>query len=182
MVAKEFPSRISDWVSKDVHYDKKDLSVLEPDKTTYKTYNRTGSNPVTLFMLHYNTLEKADLSHSPIVCFTGQGWEILESSQKTIPANLSGTKKIKVNQLIQKKMDTSIITLFWYQSAESAFSNRGIQKIFLFVNKLLGKPDSNSFVRITIKVPRGGSVENTLSDLFDFVQDFYPELRKFCNS
>ena len=124
-----------------MHYDKKVLSGLGADKTIYKTYYRNGNIPITLFMAYYNTLEKADLSHSPFVCFTGQGWEILETSKKTIPVNFSGTEKIKVNQLIQKKMDTSMIALFWYQSAGHSFSNRGLQKISLFFNKLLGKPD-----------------------------------------
>ena len=176
---KEFPSKISGWVAKDVVYDNKILRVLAPDKTIYKTYQKDGSQPITLFMAYYNTLEKADLSHSPIVCFTGQGWDILKSSQKEMPVNLSGTERIKVNQLIQKKLDTLMITLFWYQSADSAFSNRGIQKISLFVNRLIGEPNCNSFVRVTINVPRGGSEEKTLSELYAFVQDLYPELKKF---
>jgi len=176
---KEFPSRILDWTADEVPYDKTVLSVLSPDKIIYKSYHRDGSPPITLFIAYYNTLEKADLSHSPVVCFTGQGWEIENMRKIEIPVNRTDIPKIKVNEIIQKKLNTIMIALFWYQSANNAFSNRGIQKISLLFNKLSGKLDSNAFVRVTATVAEGMSVEETTSHLFSFVQDVYPEIRGF---
>jgi len=178
-LSKEFPSQISDWKAEAVVYDKDVLSVLSPDKIIYKKYKRQGSPSITLFMACYNTLEKADLSHSPIVCFTGQGWEISDSSKKEIPVHLSKNQKIKVNQLIQKKAAATMFTLFWYQSANQAFSNRGFQKISLFFDKLFGKPEYNAFVRVTVNVPIDRSLGEITSELYGFIQDFYPELKRF---
>lgn len=179
---KEFPNRILNWIANEVVYDKEVLSSLSPDKIIYKTYHRDENNegpPITLFLAYYNTLEKADLSHSPIVCFTGQGWEIENTKKLEISLNQSKTQKIKVNAMIQKKLDTTMIVLFWYQSANHVFNNRGIQKISLFFDKLLGKSDSNAFVRVTVNVREGMSIEETTSYLFAFVRDLYPELRRF---
>jgi EpsI family protein len=175
----EFPSRILNWVGHEVVYDKGVISSLSPDKIIYKTYHNSAGPPITLFIAYYNALEKADLSHSPIVCFTGQGWEINDATQKEIPINLPEAPKIKVNQVIQKKLDTTMIVLFWYQSGNHAFANRGIQKISLFLDKLLGRPDSNGFVRVTVSVPAERSIEETTSYVYGFIRDLYPEIRGF---
>lgn len=179
---KEFPNRVLNWIADEVVYDKEALSSLSPDKIIYKTYKRDENNeypPITLFLACYNTLEKADLSHSPIVCFTGQGWEIENTKKLEISLNQSKAQKIRVNAMIQKKLDTNMITLFWYQSANRAFNNRGIQKVSLFFNKILGKSDNNAFVRITVTIPEEMPIEETTSYLLSFVQDMYPELRRF---
>ncbi|MDY6970580.1 MAG: exosortase-associated EpsI family protein, partial [Spirochaetota bacterium] len=63
--------------------------------------------------------------------------------------------------------------------ANHTFSNRSIQKVSLFFDKLLGKSDNNAFVRVTIHVPKGKSIEDTTSHLFAFIRDLYPELRRF---
>jgi len=178
---KEFPSRISNRIATDVVYDKDVISSLGPDKTVYKTYYSKQNFPITLFMACYSTLEKADLSHSPIVCFTGQGWEISKTDKQEINIDIPVKSTIKVNQLIQNKLETTMITLYWYQSADNAFSDRGIQKISLFFNKLFGKPVQNAFVRVTATVPPDGSVNKTASEVYSFVKDIYPELLEFFN-
>lgn len=175
----EFPSKILNWSAEEVRYDESVLSILAPDKIIYKTYHRKDSPPITLFMSYYNTLEKADLSHSPIVCFTGQGWAITKRVKHEILVDPSKTQRRKVNKLIQNKNDTTLITLFWYQSANRAFSNRGVQKISLLFDKLMGKSDRNAFVTVTVSVPPQLSVEKTNSQLDDFVHVLYPELRRF---
>jgi len=177
---REFPARISDWTSEDVIYDEEVLSSLSPDQIIYKTYNNGHFGPpITLFMAYYNTLEKADLSHSPIVCFAGQGWQIEKATRPLISIDLPHTPEIKVNQMIQNKIDTTMITLFWHQTANHAFANRGVEKLFLFFQRLVGKQDANAFVRLTVVVPSNQPIEEITAYLFSFVRHLYPELKKF---
>jgi len=176
---REIPGRISEWISEDVDYDRVSLSTLGSDKIIYKTYRKINNIPITLFVAYYNTMEKADLSHSPIVCFTGQGWEITDSRKRVIPVNITDTKSIEVNELIQKKTDAMMITLFWYQSDGRAFSNRGIQKILLLLRKTIGKTDENAFIRLTASIPVGGNIEELQSNLYQFVHDVYPYLGSY---
>ncbi len=174
---KELPSKISDWTAKNVKYDQELLKVLFADRIIYKTYHDGSNNPsITLFIAYYKTLEKADFSHSPIVCFTGQGWEIQKKDKIEIPIDRSDIDKIKVNQLVQNKLGTNMITLFWYQSANHAFANRGIQKLSMFFDRLFGKPDDNAFVRVTLVVPRGEELKEVAVYLYRFVRQLYPEL------
>ncbi len=175
----DFPSRISDWQATEVAYDPVVLGVLDPDRIVYKTYRQEGRLPVTLFLACYGTLEKADLSHSPIVCFTGQGWEITDTSIGEVSVSEDGSAKIGVNQMVQDKLATRMVSLHWYQSAHGAFTNRGAQKINLFFRSMLGKSDNNAFVRITAVVPRDQTVESAKTEMRSFVQDLYPDLRRY---
>lgn len=177
---EEFPSRIGKWVSQEVDYDPSVLSVLSPDRIIFKSYtDGSGNPPVTLFMAYYNTLDKAEMSHSPIVCFTGQGWEIEKVSEKEVPVNAAGVSKIRVNQMMQKKLNVTVITLYWYQSANRAFANRAYQKFFLLYDRLLGRPDTNAFVRLTAVIPPGNTIEGTTSHMVTFLNRLYPDLNGF---
>jgi EpsI family protein len=176
----QFPSRIGKWVSQEVDYDPVVLSVLSPDTIIYKSYSDGSANPpVTLFMAYYNTLEKAEMSHSPIVCFTGQGWDIEEVSEKEVKVDGAGDPKIRVNEMLQKKLNVTLVTLYWYQSANRAFANRAFQKFFLLLDRLLGRPDRNAFVRLTAVVPAGRTVEETSSNMLAFLKVLYPSLNGF---
>lgn len=173
---KKIPATIAGWTSSDINYDKSIIDVLEPDITVYKQYVKDAQTPVTLFIAFYNTAEKSDLSHSPIVCFTGQGWEILSSSQKNIPVETTEEKAIKINRIEQKLNEIYMVTYYWYQSSKKAYSNRGIQKISLLWDKLMGKNDKNAFIRLTIQAPTKTYVKKAEIILERFIKDFYPTL------
>jgi EpsI family protein len=176
---KEFPSDISGWIGTQVVHDEEVLKVLEADKIVYKSYHNGKGPSVILFIAYYDDLEKVDFSHSPVVCFTGQGWDIKSSNEKEIAINLPERALIKVNQIIQQKSDNTMIALFWYHSGNGAFSKRGVQKLSLFFNRLFGKKDNNAFIRLDVTVPSGGSIEEANAHLLSFVQAVYPELRRF---
>ena len=173
----QFPNEILNWKAIDVDYSKKTLSVLRADKIVYKSYQKRDSLPVDLFIASYNDIDKADYSHSPIVCFTGQGWDIDKVDKISI--QLNDKKRIVVNQLIQDKLDHKMITLYWYQTTMNAYSNRGIEKILLFKDRLFGKSVNNAFVRVTIDIPANSSAEKIKSYLYLFVSDIYPEIRRY---
>lgn len=177
----EFPSKISDWTATEVEFDPAVISSLDPDKTIYKTYFKDDKTPVTLFIAGYNSLEKSGLSHSPIVCFTGQGWDIKKTNKKEISLGPPENGTITVNQMVQNRAGAVMVTFYWYQSKDYAFSNRGKQKIYLLFQKLLGKSEGNAFVRLTSMVNRGESPEKSIMVLNDFVKKFYPELRRYYN-
>jgi len=162
-----------------VSYDKRILSVLNPDQIISRRYHKNGDNPIFLFISYYNTLEKADLSHSPAVCSTGQGWEIESTGVKEITLNLPDMPNIKVNRIIEKKDGTAMIILYWYHSGNRVFTNRGVQKYSLFFDRLLGRPEGNAFITTSAIVGSGASVEETTLYMFSFIRALYPELGRF---
>lgn len=180
LVDKKFPERIGDWTAKNIKYDDVIQRVLMPDITVFKQYSNINKNiDITLFMAYYNTLEKAELSHSPVVCFTGQGWDIKWTRAKEIQVHDKEKNSVRVNEMVQTKLGSTLVTLYWYQSANRAFANRGKQKIALFFERLLGRPDRNAFIRLTAPVPPGGSIEATSALLYSFLTSSYPEINGF---
>ncbi|MBN1832697.1 MAG: EpsI family protein [Deltaproteobacteria bacterium] len=175
----EFPSQIADWIAKDVLYDENVIAALNPDKTIYRNYYKNENPAITLFIACYNTVEKADLSHSPIVCFTGQGWDITETNTEKIDIGSIENNIVKINQIVQKKADTTMITFYWYQSKDRAFNNRGLQKLYLFLERLLGKSEKNAFVRLTVTIPGGMSNGKAHILLDEFTKKLYPVLREY---
>ena len=178
-IRKEFPSQIGNWSGRDIVYDKEVLSVLKTDQTIFRNYHKSGFPEVGLFIGYYHSLEKADFSHSPIVCFTGQGWIIEKSVATEIPVTLRDDSKLRVNHLVQNRNESKMLSYFWYQSRNHSFAERGIQKIYLFFDRIFGGKDNNAFVRIHIEFSPNKSFDEMTSYLNTFVQDMYPELEKY---
>ena len=176
---KVFPSRIGGFEAEDVQYDQEVIGILSADYVVYKHFHRNDRAPITLFVALYEGLEKTDLSHSPIVCFTGQGWKIERQTKEELFLDEANHSRIRVNQLIQSKMGIRMITLFWYQCRRGVVDNRGFMKLSLFYDSLFGRSGRNAFVRVTAVVPETKSVEETAASLGDFVREVYPALSQY---
>ena len=174
----EFPRIIGVWAGQDVSYDRDLLDVLNADRITYREFTSEDGRRVTLFSAYYGSLEKADFSHSPIVCLTGQGWSIEGTGTKEIVVDSGEAGRIVVNEMVQTKTDTRMIALYWYQSGRGVERNRGVQKLKLFLERLVGRVDENAFVRVTAVVPQGGNLPQTRQDVYDFIRAVYPCLRQ----
>ncbi len=175
---KKFPLELNGWTGKDLVIEKVVTDSLQPDASLYKAYEKHGKVSVTLFMACYRSGERSDLSHSPVVCSVGQGWEITSVSERKIAMPFSQTP-IDVNQIIQNKLGTTLLLRYWYQTSRQAYSNRATEKLSLFYERLFGKQDSNAFVRLTAVIPQSGSVKEVEADMSSFLADFYPEIREF---
>ena len=176
---KVFPSKIGDFAAEDVRYDREVIGVLSADHVVYKRFLANDRAPITLFVALYEGLEKTDFSHSPVVCFTGQGWNIERQTKEELLLDEANRRRIRVNQMIQSKMGIRMITLFWYQSRRGAVDNRGFMKLALFYDSLFGRSGRNAFVRVTAVVPEKKSVEETAASLNEFVREVYPALSQY---
>ncbi len=174
-----FPSRIGDYTAQEVRYDRAVIGVLAADHVVYKRFHKRGGVPITLFVALYEGLEKTDFSHSPVVCFTGQGWKIDGETKVDVAVGPENRHRIRVNQLIQTRMGTRMVTLFWYQSRRGVTDNRGVLKLTLFYDSLFGRSVRNAFVRLTAVVPEKTSVEKTAASMEAFVREVYPSLRLY---
>lgn len=176
---KTFPSRIGGFAAEDIQYDREVIGVLSADHVVYKRFFRNDGVPITLFVALYEGLEKTDFSHSPVVCFTGQGWNIERKAKAELLLDAENRSKIRVNRMIQSKMGVRMITLFWYECRRGAVDNRGFMKLALFYDSLFGRSGRNAFVRVTAVVPEKKSVEETAASLGEFVREMYPALSQY---
>lgn len=174
-----FPDNVAGWIGSNEQYDARVLGNLGADQIVYKKFCKDADYPcITLFIAYYKTLDKADLSHSPVVCFTGQGWKITEKKNITFSVKDNGGKDLTVNKLSLQQNDIKLMVFYWYQSANEIFVNKGIQKLNLLWQSLKGKSQGNAFVRITIPVQQGMTEQETTDYIEQFMNDIYPELVK----
>lgn len=176
---KVFPSVVGDFAAQDVPYDPEVIGVLSADHVVYKRFVGSDEIPITLFVALYEGLAKTDFSHSPVVCFTGQGWSIEKQTKEELSVDEKDRQRIRVNRLTQSRMGTRMITLFWYQCRRGVIGNRGLMKLALFYDSLFGRSGRNAFVRVTAVVPGDASEEETAASLGDFVREAYPALNEY---
>jgi EpsI family protein len=173
---KDFPSEIAGWMGRQVEYDEQVLGVLEADRIVYRIYERQNRESITLFVGYYDTLEGSDSSHSPVVCFTGQGWKIVESGKARISTSSPAGQTVSVNRMLLTKNGQYLLTLYWYQSGNRVFANRGLQKLFLFANALLGGDEENAFVRITLPFVDIALKDRNTGEISAFAEKAYAEI------
>ena len=175
-----FPSELATWHGTDISYDQAIKDLLSPDAIVYKGYRRPQTDQqIALFLAYYSTLERADFSHSPVVCVTGQGWEIVRVTTRQVFTKSIEAPVVRVTELQMRKSETTMLAAFWYQSSTTAFTNRGPLKLSLFLSRILGDSDANAFVLLTSRVEDGTSVEDASRFLSDFIADLYPPLLAF---
>lgn len=177
--SRQLPSSFDGWHSQAISIDQVIIDVLSPDQMAYQTFFKKGNVPITIFLSFYNSLNKSDLSHSPIVCFSGQGWEIVSVGETSINGIDGNDKDITVNRLEQIKDGHALLTYYWYQNYDRSFKHRGIQKLFLLYNRLRGRSENNGFIRFTVEVPASTTTEDIEKQLTEFLRTFYPFLIKY---
>ena len=177
--AKSIPfPEIKGWTSQDVEYTSIIQDILSPDRVIYRHYNKDENLSVTLFIACYTTLENTDKSHAPEVCFSGQGWRMKTRGVKNI-STAQGDKIISVNEISQIHGRDQMVVFYWFQSPYGITTNRGIQKLKLFIDRLLGKKVSSAFVRVTSTVPYDMEIDGVSSYMEVFVKELEPVLSEY---
>ena len=83
------PMDFGEWRGTDISYDESVFQVLGADATFLREYKNGEGGTVYLYLGYYGDMQKADLSHAPIICYTGQGWTILDEGYQKIYVNPS---------------------------------------------------------------------------------------------
>jgi EpsI family protein len=112
------------------------------------------------------------------VCFTGQGWKIVESGKARIFLKSPAGQRVSVNRMLLTKNGQYLLTLYWYQSGNRVFTNRGLQKLFLFSRALLGGDEENAFVRITLPFTDIALKDRNTGEISAFAEKVYPEINR----
>ena len=162
------------WQGRDIPYDP-DLfrRTVAADRTVFRRYVRPADRArVDLYLGYYHDMERSDRSHSPLVCYEGQGWRVLESRIRTVrPGGAAGS--FRATEMIIGKGDRRRLVLFWYQAGDRIFARKSGQRFYLVRSKLWGRGQANLWVRISTPVDRAGR-EAAQRVLEDFATDLVP--------
>jgi EpsI family protein len=168
-------SNINGWaMTGNTPLDPTIVKALELDDYINQNYSN-GSNTISLYIGYYLTTKKVGATHSPLVCFPGQGWAVSNTKDESLTI---GAHHLQLASMIIDMGPRKELVLYWYQSFDKTSSGTFLQKIYALWAKFLNRGEENAFVRISISMDRQ-SIEKAFITGVEFINTFYPPFLKY---
>lgn len=146
------------------------VAELRLDDYAFLTYAR-GGDQVSLYIGYYFTAAKVGAPHHPLVCFTGQGWELSEVDRTEF--RLADGRRLPVAVMSAGRDQERQYIAYWFQAQEETAPGPFAQKLSLTRQRLLHGGEESAFVRISL--PAGErNEEECRRTAEEFVRAFYP--------
>lgn len=147
---EKLPMEINGMQGVDDSFPESVYRLLNADKHIYRHYLARDAMQVDLYIGYYGTAKGGRTIHTPMVCLPSQGWGLQESSNITLKSGYY-PEGVPVNYLLSTNGDSSITTIYWYQSAGTKVLSNGIrQNIQRFRDKFFRNRNDGAFVQITL--------------------------------
>lgn len=148
------------------------------DDYLFRTYQH-GDAKVSLYIGYYRSAAKVGAAHDPLVCFTGQGWRIV--NRGTGKHSLPGPDNMVINyatMVAEQHTDKEFI-IYWFQTNGITSSGTFDQKVQMLWQRLRNVPsEENAFVRVSTRID-GDSPEVAKKRVLEFINTFYPEFYRY---
>jgi EpsI family protein len=146
------------------------------DLDDYVNHNfSNGSEIVSLYIGYYLTSKKVGAAHSPLVCFTGQGWVLADAENKSITI---GDKKINYSKMLASIGSRKELLIYWFQAFDRTSPETFSQKLNVLWSKFRNGRTDNAFVRVTVSI-NDQSVDEAYDTGLKFIEAFYPRFIEF---
>jgi EpsI family protein len=177
------PRQLEDWSSEERGWDADAVTALGVEDYLLRRYVRDDGTRLWLYVGVHEGLSLAPNSgspHSPLLCYPGQGWEIIASRERQI--DRPGKEPITANWLLVEKDGVAKSVVYWQQwggeiATEQEWGDYATKLAWLLrLPRLLsaGQRTDRSLVRISSRVV--GDVDRTLAYQSDFVRAILPTL------
>jgi len=148
------------------------------DDYLFRTYQQ-GDSRVSLYIGYYRSAAKVGAAHDPLVCFTGQGWRIVNRGkgkhQLPGPENLT----ISYATMIAEQQSEKELIIYWFQTNGVTSNGTFGQKTQMLLQRLRNVPrEENAFVRVSTRID-GNSPDIAKKRIMDFIDTFYPEFYRY---
>lgn len=155
------------------------LNVLKVSDYVMRRYTDPDGRSLWLYIGYWATQRKGAQIHSPRNCLPGGGWEPLEASRFTIRLPAADTS-ITVNRYLIQKERAMQVVLYWYQQQGQAIAGEVPARIEMVRSAVMRNRTDGALVRVSM--PVSGSVEETTTQLVQYVQTLYPVLGQYLPS
>lgn len=168
---------IDQWSGVDIPMDSSALDLISPDGMVFRLYQNQTQMSVTLYVGFYLNMDKSDLAHSPLVCYTGQGWNYHDNG--SYPVKLGEPHKtIDVSSIVIEKENQRQLVWYWFQSSNYSSATLFNMRVRLFIDKLMGRDTKNVFVRISVPIGPD-AVKSSDKILHRFVKQIFPQIYEY---
>ena len=170
-----FPSRVGDWLGRELPLSPDVRQVLGEGDFLVRIYGRRSDEPyLDLFLAYFPSQRSGNTIHSPQNCLPGAGWLPVESGR--IKLLQPDGKAITVNRyLIGKGLERRLV-LYWYQAHGRVVASEYWAKFYLVADAIRMNRTDGALVRIMTSVDRNEDVEHAQQRAVEFAQVVLPSL------
>jgi len=166
-------SDIKGWKRKGLSpLDKNIIEALKLDDYINQNYT-SDFGSIFLYIGHYFTSKNVGAAHDPLVCFPGQGWQLIDKQKGKLDLNHDADKTISYSMMTAKHGQQKELVVYWFQSYKETSPDTLSQKITTLWEKVLDHGEDNAFVRITTPIGNR-SISECKETIFKFIRAFYP--------
>lgn len=127
---------------------------------------------INLYVAYYETQRKGLSPHSPKVCITGGGWEIVDFERLTL-------NQKPLNRVIIQKGNDSQLVYYWFEGRGRVIANEYANKWFLLLDALGKNRTDGSLVRLVTPIYEGQAIQQADQRLQGFMQSIDTSLGLF---
>ena len=142
---------------------------LNLDDYLFRSYKKDDII-VSLYIGYYRTTAKIGDSHSPLVCFPGQGWDVSNPQSAEVETNAGQVNATSMT--VEKGSDRQLL-IFWFQSYDMTSGGTFWQKIHNLWGRVNLNPEDNAFIRVSAPII-GDNNSKAFQYAEAFVEEFYP--------
>lgn len=175
------PKQVAQWRGEDGSWKAETVTAIGADDWLLRRYHDPSGSAVWLYVGFHSDVSFAGSSpHSPLLCYPGQGWVVIDSSIEQIP--LAPGSSIAVNRLLVQKGSEQRLVLYWFQWGDEVSTEDAAGDYVAKLRWLLSLPfqmqeqerTDRSLVRVSARV--GPSPERTFAAEANFVKAVFPLL------
>lgn len=139
----------------DVEIDSTERKVAGMTDYMLRDFRRDSAQMFTVYVGYYDRQVQGKTIHSPKNCLPGAGWEILNSSEITLPNAPNG----RVNRVMLANKGTQALVYYWYQGRGRVESNEYRVKWNLLRDAAVHGRTEEALVRIVVPILHPKQVE-----------------------
>lgn len=166
----EAPATFGAWTGVDLHLDDRVLAMLNPDQLVYRNYLNASGVEVELYGLFYSSQGRNRTMHSPMNCYPGSGWEIIDTRKAAFKGLAHPEQEIRAQRLVIRKGLAQRVLYYWYYAGERTASDQLTNKLLTLFNAVVSGRIDGGLVIVSTPTP------DTHDEPKSLAEDFIPRL------
>jgi len=171
---ESLPLVLGDLYAVEIGIDERVLEQVAPSSYVFRSYAAPSGTDFALYAGYYRNPGQGTQIHSPLHCYPGAGWKILEKSPLAV-RDLRGEPAAMQRLVVQKRGRRDVV-VYWYETRAGRTTSDYALKFAQLRTSLLRQPQDAAFVRWSTPQQDGESLEDATRRLLAVVGRALPAI------